>query len=229
MRQASPIAFAREQDKDPSNDLVGDGHGHFYTVANHPANVVVQRVAPMIRKLAKVANSVAPSAPRKQASTPAPKPIIVHRNNPIQQKISNALNNTGSSSPTQRHNFETGKDDKKDDSDKTADKSKGDKKDESTDKSKDDKKDDSKKDDNSSTVPDANDKSSEPSHNKAGDYSVSMKNKDPKMKDADKQVKSVKKKQNSGSLVWTIVIIFVVLGAAAAGGFYWYKKRQEDY
>ena len=227
VRQASPIAFAREQDKDPSNDLVGDGHGHFYTVKNHPANIVVQRVAPMIRKLNKIANSVAPSAPRKQVNPPAPKPIIVHRNNPIQQKISNALNNAGSSTKPAQRNFETPEKDKKDDStDKKDDKSK-DSTDKTKDDKKDDKKDDSKKDDNSSTVPD--NKSTEPSHDKTGDYSVSMKNKDPKMKDTDKQVKSVKKKQNSGSLVWTIVIIFVVLGAAAAGGFWWYKKRQEEY
>ena len=55
-----------------------------------------------------------------------------------------------------------------------------------------------------------------------------MKNKDPKIKDADKQVK-LKKKQSSSSLPWIIVGIFLVLGAITIGGFYWYKKSQEDY
>lgn len=57
---------------------------------------------------------------------------------------------------------------------------------------------------------------------------ISMKNKDPKIKDADKQVK-LKKQKSSSSLPWIIVGIFLVLGAITIGGFYWYKKSQENY
>lgn len=172
--------------------------------------------AKFVRKIQQAAKNAprAHAAPVQHAVLPPAAPII-HR------QASNVAPGTESGikpTPAPSANSGTKTDDKKDDSKKT-----------SEDKSKDDKSKDDKKDNTEHTVAeDSTSANKDPDRDKAGDYSVSMKNKDPKIKDADKQVK-LKKKQSSSSLPWIIVIVFVVLGVITIGGFYLYKKSQEDY
>ena len=216
VRQPDQVVFAHEKSKNPGDHLVTDGKGHFYKAYEKPAGHFVN-AAKFIRKIQKAAKTAPRThiAPVQHAALPPAAPII-HRQAP------NVAPGTESGTkPNQRRNFETPENDKKDDS------KKNDSTDKSTDKSKDST---DKKDDNTTatTTDNTTSDNKDPDRDKAGDYSVSMKNKDPKIKDADKQVK-LKKKQSSSSLPWIIVISFVVLGAIAIGGFYWYRKSQENY
>lgn len=156
----------------------------------------------------------APStAPVQHAVLPPAAPII-HRQAP---NVAPGTESDSRTTPAPSTNSGIKTDDKKDDSKKT-----------SEDKSKDDKSKDDSKNTEHTVAEDSTSANKDPDRDKAGDYSVSMKNKDPKIKDANKQVK-LRKQKSSSSLPWIIVIVFVVLGAITIGGFYLYKKSQEDY
>lgn len=215
VRQSDQVVFAHEKSKNPGDRLVTDGKGHFYKAYEKPAGHFVN-AAKFVRKIQQAAKNAprAHAAPAQRVALPPAAPII-HRQAP---NVAPGTESGSMPTPAPSTNSGTKTDNKKDDSKKTSD-----------DKSKDDKSKDDKKDNAEHTVAeDSTSANKDPDRDKAGDYSVSMKNKDPKIKDADKQVK-LKKKQSSSSLPWIIVGIFLVLGAITIGGFYWYKKSQENY
>ena len=202
VRQTAIIAFSREHDSDPSNDLVGDGHNNFYTVGDHPAGNFV-KVAPAIRKIEK-------EMQKPHYSVPIPTLPAVHtRFAPVRNKrpylpkhtVAIAARNLAPASPapSASHPVASQPQTTVPDSDKLL---------------------------NHPPIK-PSDTPSDTSHkNTSSDYSVSKKNKDPQAKSVTPEAKPVKK--HNSSFVWIVVTVFVIFGIIVAAVIFLYKRSQDS-
>ena len=200
VRQTAIIAFSREHDSDPSNDLVGDGHNNFYTVGDHPAGNFV-KVAPAIRKIEK-------EMQHPHYSVPIPTLPAVHtRFAPVRNKrpylpkhtVAIAARNLAPASPAPSHSVTSQPQTTVPDSDRLL---------------------------NHPPIK-PSDTPSDTSHkNISSDYSVSKKNKDPQAKSVTPEAKPVKK--HNSSFVWIVVTVFVILGIIVAAVIFLYKRSQDS-
>lgn len=202
VRQTAIIAFSREHDSDPSNDLVGDGHNNFYTVGDHPAGNFV-KVAPAIRKIEK-------EMQHPHYSVPIPTLPAVHtRFAPVRNKrpylpqhtVAIAARNLAPASPapSASHPVTSQPQTAIPDSDRLL---------------------------NHPPIK-PSDTPSDTSHkNTSPDYSVSKKNKDPQAKSVTPEAKPVKK--HNSAFVWIVVTVFIILGIIVAAIIFLYKRSQDS-
>ena len=202
VRQTAIIAFSREHDSDPSNDLVGDGHNNFYTVGDHPAGNFV-KVAPAIRKIEK-------EMQKPHYSVPIPTLPAVHtRFAPVRNKrpylpkhtVAIAARNQAPTSPASSasHSVTLQPQTTIPNSDRLL---------------------------NHPPIK-PSDTPSDTSHkNTSSDYSVSKKNKDPQAKSVTPEAKPVKK--HNSSFVWIVVTVFIILGIIVAAVIFLYKRSQDS-
>lgn len=202
VRQTAIIAFSREHDSDPSNDLVGDGHNHFYTVGDHPAGNFI-KVAPAIRRIEK-------EMQHPHYSVPIPTLPAVHtRFAPVRNKrpylpkhtVAIAARNQAPASPapSASHPVTSQPQTTVPDSDRLL---------------------------NHPPIK-PSDTPSDTSHkNTSSDYSVSKKNKDPQAKSVTPEAKPVKK--HNSSFVWIVVTVFIILGIIVAAVIFLYKRSQDS-
>lgn len=202
VRQTAIIAFSREHDSDPSNDLVGDGHDHFYTVGDHPAGNFV-KVAPAIRKIEKEMQHPHYSVPIPTLPAKHIRFAPVRNKRPYlpQHTVAIAARNLAPASPapSASHPVTSQPQTTIPDSDKLL---------------------------NHPPIK-PSDTPSDTSHkNTSSDYSVSKKNKDPQAKSVTPEAKPVKK--HNSSFVWIIVTVFIILGIIVAVVIFLYKRSQDS-
>ena len=204
VRQTAIIAFSREHDSDPSNDLVGDGHNNFYTVGDHPAGNFV-KVAPAIRRIEK-------EMQKPHYSVPIPTLPAVHtRFAPVRNKrpylpqhtVAIAARNQAPV-PAASHPVTSQPQTTVPDSDRLLNHPPIKPSDTPSDK----------------TTSDTTHK------NTTGDYSVSKKNKNPQAKSVTPEAKPVKK--HNSSFVWIVVTVFIILGIIVAAIIFLYKRSQDS-